>query len=173
MDSGLNVELGGAADLEEATAVFTSVRPRTFIAAARSGDMTALERLFAAEVTSLSDGNVRCVVTVGATTESIDRVLWMFNPRRSRRCPPSLSRQRHKPACYPVIADNRERTVDCVRACSTGMTMSCAGSPRAASWETPQRSGPPWTLMPSPCATATGWWPPQWAPFTVGRTLPN
>jgi RNA polymerase sigma-70 factor (ECF subfamily) len=29
----------------------------TFIAAARSGDMTALERLLAADVTSLSDGN--------------------------------------------------------------------------------------------------------------------
>ena len=29
----------------------------TFIAAARSGDTAALERLFAAEVTSLSDGN--------------------------------------------------------------------------------------------------------------------
>jgi RNA polymerase sigma-70 factor (ECF subfamily) len=29
----------------------------SFLAAARSGDMTALERLFAADVTSLSDGN--------------------------------------------------------------------------------------------------------------------
>ena len=103
----------------------------TFIAAARSGEMAALERLFAAEVTSFSDGNgrvrvarrplvgvprvakflsaistwfwddidmrwvstngqtsvvvrhdgaVRCVFTIGATTEGIDHVLWMFNP---------------------------------------------------------------------------------------------
>jgi RNA polymerase sigma-70 factor (ECF subfamily) len=105
----------------------------TFITAARSGDMIALERLFAAEVTSLSDGNgrlqvarrplegrprvmkfltalftwawddvdvqwvstngqaavvvrhkgdVRCVLTVCATTEGIDQVLWMFNPEK-------------------------------------------------------------------------------------------
>ena len=93
--------------------------------------MAGLERLFAAEVTSFSDGNgrvgvarrplvgvprvakflsaisiwfwddidlrwvstngqtsvvvrhdgaVRCVLTIGATTEGIDHVLWMFNP---------------------------------------------------------------------------------------------
>ncbi|MGH3449244.1 MAG: sigma factor-like helix-turn-helix DNA-binding protein, partial [Haloechinothrix sp.] len=113
----------------------------TFIAAARSGEMAALERLFAAEVTSSSDGNgrvriarrpvvgvtrvakflsaistwfwddvdvrwvstngqtsavirevgeagryagrdsaVRCVLTVSASAEGIDHVLWMFNP---------------------------------------------------------------------------------------------
>ena len=103
----------------------------TFITAARSGDMTALERLFAASVTSMSDGNgavrvsrrpvvgvtrvakflnaistwfwddvdvqwastngqtsavlrrngtVAAVLTVGASTEGIDHVLWMFNP---------------------------------------------------------------------------------------------
>jgi RNA polymerase sigma-70 factor (ECF subfamily) len=103
----------------------------TFIAAASSGDMAALERLLAADVTSLSDGNgktrvarrpvvglprvakflnavstwlwdgtdvrwvstngrtsavlrrdgtVYCVLTVSATTEGIDRVMWMFNP---------------------------------------------------------------------------------------------
>ena len=50
-----------------------------FIAAARSGDTTALERLFAAEVTSLSDGDGR-VLTASATIEGIDQVLWMFNP---------------------------------------------------------------------------------------------
>jgi RNA polymerase sigma-70 factor (TIGR02957 family) len=105
----------------------------TFIAAARSGDMASLERLFTAEVTSLSDGNgrarvarvavvgaprvarflkafadwfwddvdlrpvtangqtsvvlrhdgeVRCVFTVCATAEGIDKVLWMFNPEK-------------------------------------------------------------------------------------------
>jgi RNA polymerase sigma-70 factor (ECF subfamily) len=105
----------------------------TFIAAARTGDMTALEKLFAADVTSISDGNgmtrvsrrpvagvprvakflntvstwfwdgvdvrwantngqtsavlrrdgtVRAVLTVSASTEGIDRVLWMFNPEK-------------------------------------------------------------------------------------------
>ncbi|WP_236795176.1 RNA polymerase sigma-70 factor [Amycolatopsis sp. GM8] len=107
----------------------------TFIAAARSGDMAALERLFTPDVTSLSDGNgrvrvarqpivgVRRVVrfltaisgsfwenvdvqwattngqtsavlrvdgelygllTVNATTEGIDRLLWMVNPEKNR-----------------------------------------------------------------------------------------
>jgi RNA polymerase sigma-70 factor (ECF subfamily) len=105
----------------------------TFIAAARSGDMTELERLFAADVTSLSDGNgavrvarrpvvgalrvakflnaistwfwdgldvqwastngqtsavlrrdgtVYGVLTVSASTEGIDQVLWMVNPEK-------------------------------------------------------------------------------------------
>ena len=105
----------------------------TFIAAARSGDMDALERLFTADVTSLSDGNgaVRVarrplvgalrvakflnaistwfwdglevrwastngqtsavllrdgtmygLLTVSASTEGIDRVLWMVNPEK-------------------------------------------------------------------------------------------
>ena len=104
-----------------------------FIAAARSGDLTALERLLTADVTSLSDGNgtvrvarrpvvgpqrvarflgalsawiwdgvdvrwantngqtsavlrrdgaVFAVLTVSATTEGIDRVLWMANPEK-------------------------------------------------------------------------------------------
>jgi RNA polymerase sigma-70 factor (ECF subfamily) len=103
----------------------------SFMAAARSGDMGALERLFAADVASLSDGDgaarvsrrpvvggrrvarflaaistwfwdgvevrwadtngqtsavlrhdgaVRAVLTVNASAEGIDRVLWMFNP---------------------------------------------------------------------------------------------
>jgi RNA polymerase sigma factor (sigma-70 family) len=39
----------------------------SFISAARSGDMTALERLFAADVTGVPEG--------------IDRVLWMVNPQ--------------------------------------------------------------------------------------------
>jgi RNA polymerase sigma factor (sigma-70 family) len=105
----------------------------TFIAAARSGDMAGLERLFAADVTSVSDGNGRAgvarrrimglpavtrfmnaislwfwddldvrwvntngqisavlrrhgaefgVLAVSATTEGIDRVLWLFNPEK-------------------------------------------------------------------------------------------
>jgi RNA polymerase sigma-70 factor (TIGR02957 family) len=105
----------------------------TFIAAARSGDLGALERLFAAEVTSLSDGNgayqvsrrpvvgtlrvsnflraistwfwddldvrwattngqtsavleregaVYAVLTVNASDEGIDQVLWMVNPEK-------------------------------------------------------------------------------------------
>jgi len=105
----------------------------SFIAAARSGDMTALERLFAVGVTSLSDGNgatrvsrrpvvgvarvakylnaistwfwdgmdvqwattngqtsavlVRdgspyAVLTVTASTEGIDHVLWIVNPEK-------------------------------------------------------------------------------------------
>jgi RNA polymerase sigma-70 factor (TIGR02957 family) len=104
-----------------------------FIAAARNGDMAALERLFAADVTSVSDGNgmarvarrpvtgaprvakflnsisarfwdgvdvqwantngrtsavvrrggtVRAVLTVSATADGIDQVLWMFNPEK-------------------------------------------------------------------------------------------
>ena len=105
----------------------------SFITAARSGDMTALEQLFAPDVTSLSDGNgatgvarrpmvgvmrvakyitafsrwfwdgmdvrwlttngqtsavlvrngeVICVLTVTASTEGIDHLLWMFNPEK-------------------------------------------------------------------------------------------
>jgi len=105
----------------------------TFIAAARNGDMAALEKLFAADVTSMSDGNgmagvsrrpvagaqrvakflnaisarfwdgvdvqwantngrtsavvrrggaVRAVLTVSATADGIDQVLWMFNPEK-------------------------------------------------------------------------------------------
>jgi hypothetical protein len=105
----------------------------SFIAAARSGDMSALEQLFAVDVTSMSDGNgatrvsrrpvvgvvrvakflnaisrwfwdgmdvrwastngqtsavlrrngtVYAVLTVTASTEGIDRVLWMINPEK-------------------------------------------------------------------------------------------
>jgi RNA polymerase sigma-70 factor (TIGR02957 family) len=105
----------------------------TFIAAARTGDMTGLEQLFAANVTSMSDGNgrvrvsrrpvvgvlrvakflnaisrwfwdgvdvqwantngqtsavlrrdgtVQAVLTVSASTDGIDQVLWMFNPEK-------------------------------------------------------------------------------------------
>jgi RNA polymerase sigma-70 factor (TIGR02957 family) len=105
----------------------------SFITAARSGDMSALERLFAADVASLSDGNgavrvarrpvvgiarvakflkaistwfwdgmdvrwastngqtsavllrdgaVYAVLTVTASTEGIDHVLWMVNPEK-------------------------------------------------------------------------------------------
>lgn len=105
----------------------------SFIAAARGGDMTGLERLFSAKVTSVSDGNgrvrvartpivgvarvtkflgaistwfwddadlgwvttngqtsvvvrragdVSCVLTVCATSDGIDRVMWMFNPEK-------------------------------------------------------------------------------------------
>ena len=105
----------------------------SFITAARSGDMTALEQLFAPDVTSLSDGNgakgvarqpvvgvvrvakyitafstwfwdgmdvrwvttngqtsavlvrngsVFCVLTVTASTEGIDQLLWIVNPEK-------------------------------------------------------------------------------------------
>jgi RNA polymerase sigma-70 factor (ECF subfamily) len=104
-----------------------------FIAAARNGDMAALERLFAADVTSVSDSNgmaraarrpvtglarvvrflndisasfwddievqwantngrtsavvrrggaVRAMLTVSATADGIDQVLWMMNPEK-------------------------------------------------------------------------------------------
>jgi RNA polymerase sigma-70 factor (TIGR02957 family) len=104
-----------------------------FLAAARTGDMTGLERLFATDVTSMSDGNgmvrvsrrpvvgvarvtrfltavstwfwngvevewastngqtsavlrrdgtVAAVLTVSASAEGIDRVLWMLNPAK-------------------------------------------------------------------------------------------
>jgi len=107
----------------------------TFLAAARSGDLTALERLFTPDVTSLSDGNGRKgvartpvvgaarvakflqaistwfwadvdvrwaitngqtsavlrrdgavygLLTVSATTEGIDQVLWLVNPDKNR-----------------------------------------------------------------------------------------
>ncbi|MEV4316145.1 RNA polymerase sigma-70 factor [Actinocrispum sp. NPDC049592] len=110
----------------------------TFLAAARSGDMAALERLFTPDVTSMSDGNgaVRvsrrpvvgtlrvakflaavadwfwdgtdiqwattngqtsavirrdgslvAVVTVTATADGIDQVLWMFNPAKLTALP--------------------------------------------------------------------------------------
>ena len=112
----------------------------SFMTAARSGDMTALERLFAADVTSLSDGNgavrvarqpvvgmtrvakflnaistwfwdgmdvrwatltgqtsavllrdgaVYGVLTVTASAEGIDQVLWMVNPDKIRAVPVS------------------------------------------------------------------------------------
>ncbi|RKN52254.1 RNA polymerase sigma-70 factor [Micromonospora costi] len=104
----------------------------TFIAAARSGDMAALERLLAADVTNIADGNGRVrvsrrpvvgaervakfmtalmwfwegvevrwattngqtsavlwhdgevygLITVSASTDGIDRVLWMVNPEK-------------------------------------------------------------------------------------------
>ena len=104
----------------------------TFIAAARSGDLVELERLFAADVTNIADGNGRVrvarrpvvgvvgvvkflnamswfwdgvdvswattngqasavlwregviygLVTVGASAEGIDQVLWMVNPEK-------------------------------------------------------------------------------------------
>lgn len=107
----------------------------TFIAAARSGDLTALERLFTPDVTSVSDGNGRArvartpvvgvarvvkflqaiatwfwddievrwtstngrtsavlsqngavygLLTVSATTEGIDQVLWLVNPDKNK-----------------------------------------------------------------------------------------
>jgi RNA polymerase sigma-70 factor (ECF subfamily) len=111
----------------------------TFIAAARTGDMTALERRFAADVTSVSDGNGRVrvartpvvgaarvakflnaftwfwdgvdvrwatmngqasavllregtvygMLTVCASTEGIDQVLWMVNPAKNTAVPAS------------------------------------------------------------------------------------
>ncbi|WP_406025553.1 RNA polymerase sigma-70 factor [Nocardioides sp. NBC_00850] len=107
----------------------------TFLTAARAGDLTALERLFTPDVTSLSDGNGRTgiartplvgaervakflkaistwfwdgvevrwtttngqtsavlvrdgsaygLVTVGATAEGIDQVLWLVNPEKNK-----------------------------------------------------------------------------------------
>ncbi|MFE3997579.1 RNA polymerase sigma-70 factor [Nocardioides sp. YIM B13467] len=107
----------------------------TFLTAARAGDLTALERLFTPDVTSLSDGNGRKgiartplvgaervakflkaistwfwdgvevrwtttngqtsavlvrdgsaygLVTVGATAEGIDQVLWLVNPEKNK-----------------------------------------------------------------------------------------
>ena len=107
----------------------------TFLTAARAGDLTALERLFAPDVTSLSDGNGRTgiartplvgaervakflkaistwfwdgvevrwtttngqtsavlvrdgsaygLVTVDATAEGIDQVLWLVNPEKNK-----------------------------------------------------------------------------------------
>ncbi|MGK3207875.1 RNA polymerase sigma-70 factor [Amycolatopsis sp. MEPSY49] len=107
----------------------------TFLAAARSGDMAELERLFTPDVTSLSDGNGRKgvartpvvgaarvakflhaistwfwddvdvrwattngqtsavllqdgvvygLLTVGATAEGIDQVLWLVNPEKNK-----------------------------------------------------------------------------------------
>ncbi|MFD0743414.1 sigma-70 family RNA polymerase sigma factor [Phytohabitans flavus] len=109
----------------------------TFITAARSGDMAALERLFTPEVTSLSDGNgayqiarrpvvgalrvakfmnaitwfwegldvefatmngqssavlrrdgkVYGVLTISASTDGIDQVLWILNPEKNAALP--------------------------------------------------------------------------------------
>lgn len=121
---------------ERHTPVSSAAQPEllaTFIAAARNGDMTALERLFAADVASVSDGNgmtrvsrrpvtgvprvakflgaistwfwdgvdvqwantngqtsavlrrgrtVRAVLTVSASGDGIDRVMWMFSPEK-------------------------------------------------------------------------------------------
>ncbi|MEV6878687.1 RNA polymerase sigma-70 factor [Amycolatopsis sp. NPDC051128] len=118
-----------------------------FLAAARSGDLTALERLFTPDVTSLSDGNgrkgvartpvvgaarvakflqaistwfwdgmdVRWVITngrtsvvlrrddavyglltVSATTEGIDQVLWLVNPEKNKAV--SVGTERARPA---------------------------------------------------------------------------
>ncbi|MER7441730.1 RNA polymerase sigma factor SigJ [Micromonospora avicenniae] len=109
----------------------------TFIAAARSGDMAALEQLLAKNVTNVADGNGRVrvarrpvvgaervvkylaalawfwenvevrlvttngqtsavlrqdgevygLITVSASTEGIDQVLWMVNPRKNKAVP--------------------------------------------------------------------------------------
>lgn len=110
----------------------------TFLTAARAGDLTALERLFTPDVTSLSDGNGRKgvartpvvgaervakflkaistwfwdgveirwattngqtsavlvrdgsaygLITVGATAEGIDQVLWLVNPEKNKGVP--------------------------------------------------------------------------------------
>ncbi|BCB78012.1 RNA polymerase sigma-70 factor [Phytohabitans flavus] len=111
----------------------------TFITAARSGDMAALERLFTPEVTSLSDGNgayqiarrpvvgalrvakfmnaitwfwegldvefatmngqssavlrrdgkVYGVLTISASTDGIDQVLWILNPEKNAALSPA------------------------------------------------------------------------------------
>jgi RNA polymerase sigma-70 factor (ECF subfamily) len=118
-----------------------------FLAAARSGDLTALELLFTPDVTSLSDGNGRKgvartpvvgaarvakflraistwfwdgvdvrwaitngqtsavlrrdgarygLLTVGATTEGIDQVLWLVNPGKNQAV--SVGTERARPA---------------------------------------------------------------------------
>ncbi|WP_406104745.1 sigma-70 family RNA polymerase sigma factor [Micromonospora globbae] len=109
----------------------------TFVAAARSGDLAELERLFAADVTNIADGNGRVgvsrrrlvgvarvakylaairwfwdgvevrwastngrtsavlwrggevygLLTVSASTEGIDQVLWMVNPEKNAAVP--------------------------------------------------------------------------------------
>ncbi|MEU4248247.1 RNA polymerase sigma-70 factor [Amycolatopsis sp. NPDC026612] len=117
----------------------------TFLAAARSGDLTALERLFTPDVTSLSDGNGRKgvartpvvgaarvakfllaisswfwdgvdvqwaitngqtsavlhrdgavygLLTVSATTEGVDQVLWLVNPEKNKAVPVGTERAR-------------------------------------------------------------------------------
>ncbi|MFF1615036.1 RNA polymerase sigma-70 factor [Amycolatopsis sp. NPDC058278] len=119
----------------------------TFLAAARSGDLTALERLFTPDVTSLSDGNGRKgvartpvvgaarvakfllaistwfwdgldvqwaitngqtsavlrrdgavygLLTVSATTEGVDQVLWLVNPEKNKAV--SVGTERARPA---------------------------------------------------------------------------
>jgi RNA polymerase sigma-70 factor (TIGR02957 family) len=118
-----------------------------FLAAARSGDLTALERLFTPDVTSLSDGNGRKgvartpvvgaarvakfllaistwfwdgvdvqwaitngqtsavlrrdgavygLLTVSATTEGVDQVLWLVNPEKNKAV--SVGTERARPA---------------------------------------------------------------------------
>ncbi len=60
----------------------------SFITAARSGDLTALERLFAANVTAngqacvvlVRNGDVFGVLAVTASAAGIDQLLWMVNP---------------------------------------------------------------------------------------------
>jgi RNA polymerase sigma-70 factor (TIGR02957 family) len=119
----------------------------TFLAAARSGDLTALEQLFTPDVVSLSDGNGRKgvartpvvgaervakfllaistwfwdeidvqwaitngrtsavlrqdgvvygLLTVSATTEGIDQVLWLVNPEKNKAV--SVGTERARPA---------------------------------------------------------------------------
>jgi hypothetical protein len=57
----------------------------TFIAAARTGDMTALERLFAADVTSVSDGNGRVriartpVVGAARVAKFLNALTWFWD----------------------------------------------------------------------------------------------
>ena len=118
-----------------------------FLAAARAGDMAALESLFTPDVTSLSDGNGRKgvartpvvgaarvakflqaistwfwdamdvrwavtngqtsavlvrdgavygLLTVSATTEGIDQVLWLVNPEKNKAV--SVGTERARPA---------------------------------------------------------------------------
>ncbi|KOX34233.1 RNA polymerase sigma24 factor [Saccharothrix sp. NRRL B-16348] len=128
----------------------------TFITAARTGDLMALERLFTADVTSLSDGNGRLrvarkrivgppavtqfldaistwfwddldvrwasangqvsavlrrngaefgVLAVTATTDGIDRVLWMLNPEKIG----ALSDASGSPTSHAAVVPGRGR----------------------------------------------------------------
>lgn len=79
-DTWVSLESGGAEDLEEAVAVFTSVRPRLFVW--DDVDLGWTSTNGQTSVVVRHGGDVRCMFTISATAEGIDRVLWMFNPEK-------------------------------------------------------------------------------------------
>ncbi len=108
-DSGVSVDPKDADDLEAAAAVFTSLRPRLFGMDPLTPNERAAKRV-AAFMNAITwfwdgldvrwadtngqtaavlwrDGGVYGVLTVSASTDGIDQVLWILNPEKIAALP--------------------------------------------------------------------------------------